>query len=286
MREQKVNELIELAFEAYAANESADKYACNAACKAASEAAKRHSEECADAAALLSAHDFLKSSSETVTFAANIADASNVKMAYDRNLKAARVTFSRRRTAITASVVSSFADITHETNHHISTADDQISSIYQRDFSRDTTGNQKAKRASAYIYAHTYATARNAYVIASFKANKLQDPVSREKAFKACLTERLKSDLMYDQIQPSLFLNIMCSTTLAVIAGILILGGAAVILCAFYGVASIPFSISIAAGSASAVVGAGLLAGGFFARKEHQRIEEANERVEETNAIF
>ena len=78
----------------------------------------------------------------------------------------------------------------------------------------------------------------------------------------------------------------MCSTTLCVIAGILLLGGAAVIVCTTYGIGSIPFAIGIAAGSLSAATGAGLLVGSFFAKREQQKINDANERIEETNAIF
>ena len=286
MRQQTIDELLTLAFDAYTANESSDKYACNAASKAASDAAKKHSEECADSAAMLGAMEHLKASGQATLFSASVADSANLKFAHDRSLKAARRTFSHRKTLVRKEVEDSYADTVTEITEKINAADDQNNSHYQAAFSRDATENQKAKRAACYVYSHTYATARNAYVIASFKANKIQDPYQREQTFKYHISERLNHDLTYDHIQPSLLLQMMCSTAMCVIAGILIVGGAAVILCATYGVGTIPFAIGIAAGSLSAASGSGLLVGSFFAKREQQKIFDANERVEETNAIF
>lgn len=286
MKQQTINELLDLAYTAYTANEPADNYARNAACKSASDAAKRHSDECADSAALLAAHGLLKSTSDATHFAARVADSANLKFAHERNHRAAQTSFTKHKVPLRTVVDSSYADIVNGTEDCVNASNDQINAHYQTAYSRDPTANQKATRAASYVYSHTYSTARNAYVLASFQANKTQDPHQREKIFKSYLSERLNHDLTYDLIKPSLFLQMMCSTTLCVIAGMLIVGGVTVILCATYGVASIPFAIGIAAGSLAATTGSGLLIGSFFARREQQKIEDANERTEETNAIF
>lgn len=286
MKQETIDELLSLAFDAYTANESADKYACNAASKAASDAAKKHSEEYADAATTLAAMRHFKAASQATLFSAGVADSANLKFAHDRSLKAARHTFSHRRTPIKKTIDASYTDIISGIDRQIDPADEELRSNYQAAFSRDSATNQKSVRAATYVYSHTYATARNAYILASFKASKLQDPLRREQTFKTCLSQRLNDDLAYDQIQPSLLLQMMCSTTLCVIAGILLVGGAAVIVCTTYGIGSIPFAIGIAAGSLSAATGAGLLVGSFFAKREQQKINDANERIEETNAIF
>lgn len=286
MRQQTINELLDLAYNAYTSNEPADNYARNAACKSASDAAKRHSEECSDSAALLAAHGFLKSTSDATHFAARLADSANLKFAHERNHKAAQTSFTKHRAPLRTIIDSSYADIVNDTENSVTASSDQINAHYQTTYSRDPTANQKATHAASYVYSHTYSTARSAYVLASFQANKTQDPHQREQIFKSYLSERLNHDLTYDLIKPSLFLQMMCSTTLCVIAGILMIGGVAAILCATYGVASIPFAVGIAAGSLSAATGSGLLIGSFFAKRELQKIEDANERVEETNAIF
>ena len=286
MKQETIDELLSLAFDAYTANEPADKYACNAASKAASDAAKKHSEEYADAATTLAAMRHFKSASQATLFSAGVADSANLKFAHDRSLKAARHTFSHRKTPIKRTIDVSYTDIVGRIEQQIDSADEELHSNYQAAFSRDPTNNQKSVRAATYVYSHTYATARNAYVLASFQASKIQDPIRREQIFKARMSQRLHEDLTYDQIQPSLLLQIMCSTTICVIAGVLLVGGAAVIVCATYGVGSIPFAVGIAAGSLSAATGAGLLIGGFFAKREQEKINDANERIEETNAIF
>lgn len=286
MKQETIHELLSLAVDAYTANESADKYACNAASKAASDAAKKHSEEYADAAAALAAMRYFKTASQTALFSTNVADSANLKFAHDRSLFAARHTFNHRKTPIRKNIHADYTDIVNPIDERIHAADEELHSNYQAAFSNDPTTNQKAIRAASYVYSHTYATARHAYILSAFDANKYQDPSKREQAFKTSMTQKLSDGLSYDQIQSSLLLQMMCSVALCVIAGALIVGGAAVIVCATYGVGSIPFAIGIASGSLSAATGTGLLIGGFFARREQQQINEANERIEETNAIF
>lgn len=286
MRQQTISELLDLAYNAYTANEAADNYARNAACKAASDAAKRHSQECADPAALLAAHRLLNSISDAVYFAARVADSANLKFAHERSHHAVRSSFVNHKAQIRAVIDLSYADIVQDTEHSISQSSEQINANYQASYSRDTTTNHKAKHAAYYVYAHTYSTTRNAYVIASFIANKAQDPTKREQVFKSRMSERLNNDLTYDLIKPSFFLQMMCKNTLCVIAGIITIGGVVVIIFATYGIASIPLVIGIAAGSMAAATGSGVLIGGFFAKRERQKIEDANECIEETNAIF
>ena len=286
MKQQTIDELLVLAFEAYTTNESSDQYACNAASQAAADAAKKHSEECADAAAALGAMSQLKASGQATLYSVGVADTANLKFAYERSLIAARHTFSHRKTPIRKAIDTSYAELVHEIEAKINVTDEQINSNYQSAFSKDATVTQKSKRAACYVYSHTYAAARTAYVLASFQANKTQDAYKREQTFKSCMSERLNHDLTYDQIQPSLLLQMMCSNILVVIAGVLIIAGVAAILCATYGIASIPFVIMITAGSVSAASGTGLLIGSFFAKRNQQKIIDTNERAEETNAIF
>ena len=78
------------------------------------------------------------------------------------------------------------------------------------------------------------------------------------------------------QIQPSLLLQMMCSMSPCVIAGILILAGVAVIFYATtFNNSSFPFVTGIATGSVAIAAGTGLLVGSFFSKKErrHDHIE-------------
>ena len=286
MRTTTINTLLSLANEAYAANEPADNYACNAACHAASETAKKYSEECADTASLLAVLAQLKSSHQATQFSAALADSAALKFAHDRSLTAARNTFSHRRTPVIRPTTTPYTNIINPLTTYLETIEDQLHSNYQAAFAHDTTTNQKAKHAAHYTYRHTYACARSAYIIATLQANKAQNISKRAQFFKSAMSQRLNQDLTYDHIQPSLLLQMMCSTTLAVIAGMLLIGGSIVIVCALSGVGGISLAIGLTTGGLSAVTGTGLFIGGFFARGEQDKINETNDRIEETNTIF
>lgn len=285
MRQETIDKLLELASTAFSTQESPDKYARNSAHEAAHAAAFRHSPECADAAVLIASSTFVLSASEASVYSSRIADASHDKFAHERSYRAARESYTDNVIPIRRLTETPFSTMVQTSNAAVRSSDMAVTSSYLAAFSRDTTANSKAKQAALYVYRHTYCATRASYVVSMCNANKIHDPMKRQLAFKTMMSARLNNDLKYDLIEPSILLKIMCSSSIQVVAGLILLGGIIIILCGTWGIAALPFIPTIAIGSTITAMGTGLLAGSFFARKELQRIEDVNEHCEEVNSI-
>lgn len=77
--------------------------------------------------------------------------------------------------------------------------------------------------AASTMYPHAYANARAAYIFAIGVAARYPEGQEQSQAFKASMAERLKADIKYELVAPSLFMQVMCSTLIKFIAlGLLI----------------------------------------------------------------
>jgi hypothetical protein len=247
---ETLNKLLTLANTALMTHALPEQFARDAAHEAAHYAASKYSTEAADAATLLAANTLLLETSEAVSFSAHIADAATSKI----GTEIAYVTLMKHR----------------ETMLHQTTR--RVTNQYQTHFSCHPTEHHKAKHAAHYAYRHTYCVARSAYVIALHQANQLSEPNQRQRLFNKIILERLQHDLQYDVIKPNFFIQMMCSITIQVIAGLLVLGGVVVMGC----------GIALVLGGVAAVSGTGLLVGSFFAYKEKKQQDERNASCDQT----
>ena len=287
MKQETIDKLLALANTAFDAQESADKYARNAAHEAAHAAAFRHNPECADAAVLIATNAFEMDVSDAGIYSARVADAWNDRFASEQSYSALRDSFADNVTPLARSNHTTFFATVQPANVAVHACSTNVEASYLAAFSQDTETKEKVKHAALYVYRHTWSVARAAYVVSMVNAtNKIQDPLKRQDVFKSMMSARLNHDLKYDQIEPGLLLKIMCSITIQVVAGLMILGGIVAIVCGTWGIAALPFVSGIAIGSTAAAVGSGIVIGGFFARKEQQNIDEENERCEEINTIY
>ena len=287
MKQEIIDKLLVLANTAFQAQASSNKYARNAAHEAAHAAAFRHNPECADAAVLIATNTFNQDLSEAAIYSARVADAWSGQFASDRSYRVLRESFADNVVPLARPTHTTFFAMVQPGNAAVHTSGTNSKASYLTTFAHVTETKEKAEQAALYVYRHTWSVARVAYVISMFNANNAHDDsLKRQEAFDSMMTTRLNNDLKYDQIEPGFLLKIMCSVTLQVVAGLMILGGIIVIVCATWGVAALPFIPSIVIGGTAAGTGAGILVGSFFSRKEQQNIDEKNERCEEVNSIY
>jgi len=86
-----------------------------------------------------------------------------------------------------------------------------------------------------------------------------------------------KQELHSDLISSGFFLKVMCSTSLKVVAGLLLTAGLIAIILGTCGIAALPLAPTIAIGATSAALGAGLSMGSFFSGRQKHKPEEASE---------
>ncbi len=286
MKQDAINKILELANRAFLSKESPDKFARTAAYEAAHSAASRHSEECADAATLIAANEFNAATSDATTFTSRVTDAAHDCISHQRRYHAERESYEDVPVLPQKLTDKPYAVFTQPLNKLAHMTSATITSSYLSTFSKNTAENQRAKQAARCVYGHAYCAARSAYVVSFFAANRSGDPSRRQAVFQDFISMRLNEDLQYDQIKPSLFLNLMCTHTLQIIAGVILAVGVLTVLFGVLGVASLPLAETVLCGVAVGVVGIGLLIGHSFAKTELERIEDANERSEEMHNMY
>ena len=167
---------------------------------------------------------------------------------------------------------------------------------------RESANYGIAVQAASAIYTHAYACSRSAYTHAIALAAQYPIGEKQDSAFKTAITKRLTSDLLYEPIAPSFFMEIMCSKTLKIIAALLLLAGLLALTLGVCGLAFAPIGIMIAASGLStasittagvimATSSAGLFSGQFFAAKKlrhandksMQAVTTMNNSVQETS---
>ena len=280
MKQETIDKLTILADDAYASHQSPDTYARTAAHIAAVDAASMHNTECADTAALFAASSFVAATTLAASFSANIADTANQKTAYKRSYDTAIRSFSTTIAPITLVANEPFyLPLVQKVFSVASESKTHIAGSYESNPPGSTAqSNFNAKRAAIYAYSDTYTSTRSAYVRAMFIASFEKDDKKAQTKFSATMKSRLNKDLKYDTIQPGFFLRLMCSTSIRIIAGLLLLAGIIAIVLGSCGVAAatLPFIPTVAIGSASAALGTGILIGTFFARRKKHTLDEAN----------
>ena len=282
MKQATINKLLEFANTAFDTREAPDKFARAAAHEAASAAAAAYPEllgECADAAALVAATDFVCKTTSAASFSAQVADIATQKFTNDRRYNHARDTYatSINQMGRTAEPPPHCLSMVNTMHVAASQSEAEVAASYEAISTQNITTGNKAKRAAFYVYADTYTSARSAYVRAMFISNQTKDPKKRSALFKATMSSRLHKDLNYDKIPPGFFLQLMCSTSLRIIAGLMLIAGIVAIVLGTCGIASLPLVPMVVTGSSSTALATGCLIGSFFARRQHKKLDEANQ---------
>lgn len=285
MKQETINKILALADKAFVSNESPDKYARTAAHEAACAAAEKHSTECANAAALIAANEFSAVLSDAAAFSSRVTDASNDQVSYERRYHATRESYENALIIPQNLTERPFVSVLRPSNAMAHMTSSALHSSYLSMFCRENEANHRAKHAARYVYRHTYCTARSAYVVSYAEAQKEQNPANRERVFKSLISKRLNQDLKYDQLEPGLFIEVMSSLSVQIIAGILLVAGVLGVVCGALGVAALPLMETISIGALVSLFAVSLFIGGHFASEEVARIEACNERCDELNNI-
>lgn len=277
--------LINMAITAYTKKSSPGEYARAAAHKAAYMAASEYSPELADFATLTAAATFFIEITDAINFTARVTDAAATKLAADSAYDAEWESYTTTTLPQQVTTKNFFLSLAEGPDKVIHAFTGAVAPAYDTTRVLDVVARNKAKRAALYIYRDTYSATRTAYIRALFSANQTSDTNLQLNQFKSVITARLQKDLTYDIISPGFLLNVMSSKSLTVIAGLILLAGIGAILLAAFHITPLPFTPLVAAGCASAVVGIGLFAGGFFARNRCKMINEANENRAEMSTV-
>ncbi len=282
MKQETINELLALAETSFNEKAPPAKYAGMAAHHAAVAAATQYDPDYANTAALIAATTLVCATTEAATFSARITEISNDKAQLDRHYEIAQRSYGAK----SEQMAIAMADKENERlspvikNIYTTACESRIKITLQHEtmsYGNDANKLEKAKRAALYVYGDTYAATRSAYVRAMFAANfNKKDDV---KSFKAMMSAKLNKDLKYDNIPPGFFLKLIASTSLCIIAGLMLIAGIVAITLASCGVAAatLPFVPTISIGSTGAGLGTGLLIGSIFARRQKKNLEEANQ---------
>ena len=277
MKQETIDKLLELADTAFAEQKAPDIYARAAAHEAAFAAAYQYCPESADATALIAATTFVCETTAAARFSARIADIANHKFANDSYYHAARKSHEDNILPMKAVVETRFLSDIKTAESAAQECDALITSSYVSTFAHEKAASNKAKQAAFYVYSDTYAATRNAYVRAMFIAHQTQDTKKRLKQFKTTMSVRLNKDLLYDNISPGFLLQMMCTSSLQIIAGLLLVAGIAAITLVTCGASAFPVIPTIALGGVSTALGAGLFAGGFFAQRQRRQLDDENQ---------
>jgi|GEM_PF-2747375 len=282
MKQETINELLALAETAFNEKAAPAKYAGMAAHHAAVASATQYDPDYANTAALIAATTLVCATTEAAAFSARITDISNDRAQLDRHYEIAQRSYGAKNEQLALTIANKGSELLSPIieNIHTTALDSRVKIALQHETmssGNDANTLEKARRTALYVYADTYGTTRSAYVRAMFVANlNKKDDI---KTFKAVMSARLNKDLKYDNIPPGFFLKLMASTSLRIIAGLMLIAGIVAITLASCGVAAttLAFVPTISIGSTSAGLGTGLLIGSIFARRQKKNLEEANQ---------
>ncbi len=284
-----IQPLIDLAVKSYHEKIHPDAFAARAAHIIAADEARKFSEESADAAALVAISSIIDLSKHAATQALSVTKMHDAMKQYPVK----KDTLQAEHKATTLDF-----DATVEHLEQITFGSD-ASQIFDATFGPSSSEkSRQARRAALRIYTHAYAISRAAYTYAI--AIAARNPVGEQQkaAFMNAFSTRLSADLRNEPMDPSLFMQIICSDVMAVFCILLLVGGVGTLsigicglsIAAFGALLAETLSINIIAmtvsGAAMTATSAGLYTGRFFTEQKWTTDnEKSRQEVEAFNHV-
>lgn len=291
-----IQTLIQLAVRHYDAGLNADLYAAIAAHSFSKDAASELSLEVAESTAWIAALQYAESMIEITNHTAHLTIQETQRLNAENPYRINMDSLSHQ-TLEHAKKTSHFFEAVLSGQEKISIGQ-QAQRLFDTEFEPDTSPQYKlALHAACAHYAHAYASARTAYVHAVAVAARYTTTDARRTAFTRAITNRLERDLTHEPIDPSFFMQIICSHAVFAVGSIaLIVGLVALAIgmasltsvsigAACVGIGMSPVSLSTA-GAAITTIGAGLLACQFFTARQWNRENEASRHAAENVNAF
>ena len=265
--------LTENALKSYREDIHPDPFAASAVHIIVAAEAAKYSADSADAAAFVAVSSMVDLSIYSAKQAVSATKAHDAMKNYHAN--------EHETAADLKTIVPAFEEIIEKmtTVSFASQADD----IYDSTFgSSDSENYRLARHAARAMYTHAYASLRVAYTHAIAVAARYPQGDARQAAFKTAMAQRLSADLLHEPIEPSFFMQILCSDAMKIFGALLLVAGLAVLAIGICGLAMAPFgamllsAISInsasltAAGAVMTASSGALFTGRFFTAKKWQ----------------
>jgi hypothetical protein len=289
--EKVLSILTEIALEHYQEKAKPDRYATTAAHIVAKASAAKFSREAADAAAFVAAIQDMENRLNLVKYSADLAEASAKRHKAEQYYHArTKVHAGKKAIKDDDNVEISFAE-TIEAIDRLSLKK-PAAGVYDDAYKENAA---QAMNAASASYPYAYACARSAYVYSVAMAARYPEGERRIFVFKNTLTQRLKRELTHQPIEPSFFMQIMCSDLMKMlgifflavglialtlgVAGLAVPAVGAVI--ANIGLTSTSVTV---AGAAASTLASGLFVGRFFTHRHWQhKNEESHKAIEAMN---
>lgn len=275
--EKILERLIEIALEHYHAKAKPDCYATTAAHIVAKASAAEFSHECADAAAFIAATQDAENRLALAKYSAGLAEAAAKRHDAEKNYRARAKIHAGKAARNEEEREVSFADTIEEINQiHIKQS---ATDIYNKAYKENA---QQALNAACINYPYAYASARSAYVYAAAVAARYPEGIKRTNVFKHILTQRLTKDLTHQPIEPSFFMQIICSEAMKLFAILVLIVGLGALSLGITGLAvasvgSVLISMGMTSaattitGAAMSSIGTGLFTARFFTHRQWEQ---------------
>lgn len=278
--DQVITKLIDIALQSFIDGTKPDPFAATAAHLVAQAAAAEFCEESADAAAFVAALLDISSKIQLSKYSAQLADAAtkmhDAKKNYQNkmNAHAGRLLADLDDTDLSfETIVEQLDEITvgHDAHElYNATFDDKKSDVYRL-----------ALNAACSNYHHAYAWARATYIRAIALAARHPPGDKRNDVFTAYITKQFTADINQEPVDPSFFMQVMCSDVMKFFGIVLIVAalfalpiGICGLAIASVGAALVSMGLTAAivttTGAVATTLTGGIFAGRFFTHREWQ----------------
>ncbi len=292
--DQVIATLIELALQHYQESGKPDSYATTAAHIVAKASAAEYCRESADAAAFVAALNDISSKVELSKYSAQLADdATKMHNATNRYHAKAGVLAGRKIPAFDE-IELSFEDIVNDLDDDSFGTD--ANDIYNSTFNAHKSDAYRlALIAACNNYPYAYTCARSAYVFSIAIAARYPEGDRRDAVFTTTITKRLTRELKHEPVDPSFFMQIMCSDAMKFIGVALLVAGLLAFSLGICGLAIVSvgaFLLNIGLTSAAvtttgalmSATGVGIYAGRLFTERQwNHDNEESHKAIDAMN---
>lgn len=295
--DQVIIKLIDIAVQNFIDGTKPDPFAASVAHIVAQAAAAEFCEESADAAAFVATLLDISSKIQLSNYSAQLADAATKMHDAKKNYKNKMNGRAGRLIADLEHTDLSFETIVGQLNEI--TLGEDAQAVYNETFDEKQSDLYRlALHAACSNYHHAYAWARSTYVRAI--ALGARHPVGdrRNAVFKAFVTKQFTADINHEPVEPSFFMQVMCSDVMKLFAIVLLVAGLFALpigICglAIASVGAVLVSMGLTAGIvtttgavASTVTGS-IFAGRFFTHRQWQHDnDESRNAVNVMNAYL
>lgn len=285
MQRPMIEALVDLALTAYLKRIQPSEYAKAAAHRAAKIEASKHHTEIADYAALTAAAAFYVEVTDAITFSARVTDAATRKLMSDSAYNAEWQEYSSTILPADTTQKHFFRSLAETPDKAIHDFSASVIPTIETIRVTDVAARNRAKRAAFHVYRDVYATARTSYVRAMYRAAHTPNEYQRQAVFIKYMRARLEKELSYDWLQPHFIWLFLRHIWTRVMAMLLFMAAMLIIVVGCLHVFSWPLLPVIGAACGAGFLSAGVLAGGFYAQKTIQRIDEQNARREDVSCF-